>query len=147
MVDHDEIHAARFADLDSTTLYRLLALRSEIFVVEQECAYQDLDGRDLEPSARQLWIERDGEIVATLRLLVDDDGAARIGRVATKVDARGTGVAARLMRHALEVVGDDPVVLDAQAYLHDWYARFGFVRDGDDFLEDGIPHIPMRLAH
>jgi ElaA protein len=147
VVDHDEIHAARFADLDSTTLYRLLALRSEIFVVEQECAYQDLDGRDLEPSARQLWIERDGEIVATLRLLVDDDGAARIGRVATKVDARGTGVAARLMRHALEVVGDDPVVLDAQAYLHDWYARFGFVRDGDDFLEDGIPHIPMRLAH
>lgn len=140
----DTIHDATFAELDASTLYRILALRAEVFVVEQECPYQDLDGRDLEPSARQLWVDRAGDIVATLRLLRDDDGAARIGRVATKREARATGLAAGLMRYALDLAGDGPVVLGAQAYLHDWYGRFGFVRDGADYVEDGIVHIPMR---
>ena len=137
---------ATVADLDPTTLYRILALRSEVFVVEQQCVYLDLDGRDLEPAARQLWVERDGEVLATLRVLADDDGARRIGRVATHRSARGGGLAAQLMRRALELTAGHEVVLDAQTYLFDWYARFGFVRDGDDYVEDGIPHVPMRLA-
>jgi ElaA protein len=136
----DEVVAA----LDPVTLYWILALRAEVFVVEQDCVYADLDGRDLEPDARQLWIEQDGAVVATLRLLRDPDGRMRIGRVATAASARGSGLAAALMHRALELAADREIVLGAQAYLVDWYARFGFVRDGADYVEDGIPHVPMR---
>jgi ElaA protein len=140
-----DIRDAHTADVAAPTLYRILALRAAIFVVEQNCVYLDPDGRDLEPDARQLWIERDGEVVATLRLLRDPDGAARIGRVATAESARGAGLADALMRRALELAPDGEVRLGAQSYLADWYGRFGFVRDGADYLEDGIAHLPMRL--
>jgi ElaA protein len=148
-------HAAT-ADLDAGTLYRILALRSAVFVVEQNCVYLDPDGRDLEPDARQVWIERDGEVVATLRLLVDPaddslstatDAPVRIGRVATRADCRGAGLAAGLVRRALKLCAGRDVVLSAQTYLADWYARFGFVVDGREFLDDGIPHVPMRRPH
>jgi ElaA protein len=137
---------ATTGELDAATLYRILQLRTDVFVVEQECPYPELDGRDLEPDARQLWIERDGEIAATLRLLRDPDGTARIGRVATARSARGAGLAAQLMDRALELAGPGEVVLDAQSYLEQWYARFGFVRDGAEYLEDGIAHVPMRRS-
>jgi ElaA protein len=140
----DEIHDAAFDDLRPRTLYEVLALRSDVFVVEQDCPYLDPDGRDLEPGARQLWVEQDGAVVATLRLLVNDR-TARIGRVATARSARGQGLAGRLMMRALQLAGDREVVLGAQAYLEQWYGGFGFVRDGDDYVEDGIPHLPMRL--
>ena len=141
-----DVRDAILTDLDPATLYRILALRSEVFVLEQDCVYLDLDGRDLEPDARQLWVERAGAVVATLRLLTDDERTMRIGRVATAKDARGAGLAADLMLRALELCADREVVLDAQTYLFDWYAGFGFVRAGDDYVEDGIPHVPMRLA-
>jgi ElaA protein len=145
----DAVRSASIPQLDPVTLYAILRLRTDVFVVEQECPYPELDGRDLEPDARQLWIEQDGVVVATLRLL-KDDGEARIGRVATAPSARGTGLAAMLVRHALELVAaDDPgteIVLDAQTYLADWYERFGFRRDGDEYVEDGIPHVPMRRS-
>ena len=132
------------ADLDPQTLYRILALRTDVFVVEQNCPYPELDGRDLEASARQVWIERDGAVLATLRLLTDPSGDARIGRVATALPARGAGLAVALMQHALSLAGPRETVLDAQTYLRAWYARFGFVEDGPEFVEDGIPHVPMR---
>jgi ElaA protein len=135
---------APVGQIDPVLLYRLLALRVDVFVVEQHCAYPELDGRDLEPSARLVWAEADGLPVATLRLLEDPDGRARIGRVATALSARSAGVAARLMRRALELVPDREVVLDAQAQLEGWYERFGFRRAGAEFDEDGITHIPMR---
>lgn len=140
-----DVRDAATADLDARTLYGILALRAAVFVVEQNCVYLDPDGRDLEPGARQLWIERDGTVAATLRLLRDPDGSARIGRVATAATARRAGLAEALMRRALELVPAGDVRLGAQSYLEGWYARFGFVRDGDDYLEDGIPHLPMRL--
>ena len=138
------VHDALLADLDAVTLYRILQLRTDVFVVEQHCPYAELDGRDLEASTRQLWIERDAHVVATLRLLVDEDGAARIGRVATASSARREGLAGQLMRRALELASDVDVVLEAQTYLHEWYAQFGFERDGADYIEDAIPHVPMR---
>jgi len=140
-----DVRDATLAELDPATLYGILALRSAVFVVEQNCVFLDPDGRDLEPDARQLWIEHDGAVVATLRLVRDPDGSARIGRVATAVSARGARFAAALMRHALALVPDVDVVLGAQSYLEDWFAQFGFVRDGADYVEDGIPHLPMRL--
>jgi ElaA protein len=139
-----QVREAALDELDARTLYRILALRAAVFVVEQDCAYLDPDGRDLEPDARQLWIEQDDTVLATLRLLRDPDGTARIGRVATAMEARGAGLAAQLMRHALALTSGE-VVLGAQAYLERWYGQFGFVRDGADYLEDGIVHLPMRL--
>jgi ElaA protein len=141
------IHRAPLDDIPAATLYRILWLRVRVFVVEQEAAYPELDGRDLEPGAELMWIELDGQVVATLRILSDGD-ALRIGRVATDPDARGRGLAAELMRAAVarcaERAPDAPIDLDAQMQLGEWYGRFGFVRWGEPFEEDGIPHIPMR---
>ena len=138
------VRSAGFAELSSHTAYRLWALRSEVFVVEQAAAYLDLDGRDVEPGTRHLWVEADGVPVATLRVL--DDGAMwRIGRVATASGHRGRGLAAALVRAALVECVGRPVVLDAQSHLTDWYAGFGFTVDGAEYVdEDGIPHTPMR---
>jgi ElaA protein len=142
---HDELRVASFRDLDTTTLYKILKLRSEVFVVEQECAYLDPDGRDDEPGTRHVWCERGDEVTAYLRILADD-GVERIGRVVTAPAARGTGLAGRLMTEALAVIGNRPAVLDAQAHLTGFYARHGFAPAGPEFLEDGIPHVPMARA-
>jgi ElaA protein len=138
------IRDAALPQLDAPTLYAILALRSQVFVVEQNCVYLDPDWRDQEPESRLLWIEAEGQVLATLRLLREGDGSARIGRVATAASARGRGLAARLMTRVLELAGPVPIVLDAQSQLCDWYARFGFGADGPEFVEDGIPHVPMR---
>jgi ElaA protein len=138
------LHDAALGDLDPVTLYRILALRVDVFVVEQNCPYPELDGRDLEPTARLMWAANGDQLLATLRLLVDADGSVRIGRVATAASARGSGLAAAMMTRALDLAAGRPVVLDAQAHLAGWYARFGFVRTGPDFDEDGIRHTPMR---
>jgi ElaA protein len=137
------VRVATFAELDTRTLYAILRLRVDVFVVEQTCPYPELDGRDLEPSTIHLWTRDDAGPTAYLRVLEDGD-AARIGRVCTRADARGLGLAAELMRSALHHHADRPVILDAQAHLVRWYARFGFRTDGAEFEEDGIPHIPMR---
>jgi ElaA protein len=135
------------ADLDPVLLYRLLQLRIAVFVVEQQAAYPDIDGRDVEPGAELLWAEEDGAVLGTARVLRDPD-AMRIGRVATAAAARSRGVASALMRLAVErcreLAPEAPMVLDAQEHLADWYARFGFAVAGGRFLEDDIPHVPMR---
>jgi ElaA protein len=138
------LRTARFADLDTTTLYALLKLRVDVFVVEQESPYPDLDGRDTDPDAVHLWLERDGAPAAYLRILTDPDGAARIGRVVVAAEARGDRLAGRLMTAALDLIGDRPAALEAQSYLADFYRRFGFVATAPEYVEDGIPHLPMR---
>jgi len=135
---------ASFADLNARTLYDLLRLRVDVFVVEQQCAYRELDGRDTEPGTRHVWLARDGEPVGYLRILAEPEGVERIGRVVVARDARGDGHAARLMAEALTVVGQRPCVLDAQSHLVDFYRRYGFVPAGPEYVEDGIPHVPMR---
>jgi ElaA protein len=134
-------------DLDAATLYELLKLRVEVFVVEQATPYPELDGRDLLAETRHFWLEdADGKVVSTLRLMEEHPGGEkvyRIGRVCTKRNARGHGHTNRLMQAAHAEVGDDPCRIDAQTYLESMYVKHGFVRDGDEFLDDGIPHIPM----
>jgi ElaA protein len=139
------IKSARFAELDTTMLYRLLKLRVDVFVVEQECAYPELDGRDTEAATVHVWAEQDGEIAGYLRIL-DDGEVARIGRVLTAKSARGSGLGGRLMDRALREIGDRPSVLDAQSHLEAFYERYGYVRTGPSFVEDGIPHTPMLRA-
>lgn len=137
------VHAATTADLDAVVLYGLLRLRVDVFVVEQACSYPELDGRDLELLTRHLWTADAVGPSAYLRLL-DDGEQARIGRVCTRADARGAGLAAQLMHSALELCAGRDVVLDAQSHLAGWYARFDFEPAGPEFVEDGIAHTPMR---
>ncbi|GAC1593932.1 MAG: GNAT family N-acetyltransferase [Acidimicrobiales bacterium] len=143
-----EVRAARFEHLDVATLYRILRLRSEVYVVEQQCIYSDLDGRDCEPTTTLLWVDDDAEcptVAATVRLLVEPDGAFRLGRVVTAPAKRDRGLAAALIDAALGLVTvGAAVALDAQIRLAPWYGRWGFARSGPDFDEDGMPHTPMR---
>jgi ElaA protein len=139
-------YAAGFDQLPSALLYALLRLRVDVFVVEQHCPYPELDGRDLEPGTRHVWLAEAGTPVAYLRILAEPDGAARIGRVCVAAPARGRGLARQLLAHALDLVGSRPCVLDAQAHLVDLYADLGFVPTGPAYDDEGIPHVPMRRS-
>src|SRR5262245_43877163 len=134
------LRTARFSELDTSTLYALLRLRCDVFVVEQQCAYPDVDGRDIE--AVHFWLEDGAAPVAYLRML-RDAGAARIGRVCTAKAHRGAGLADRLVGAALATLEPDtPCVLDAQTAAINLYQRHGFVVAGDPYVEDGIEHLP-----
>ncbi len=137
------LHSATFDQLDADTLYALLRLRVDVFVVEQECAYPELDGLDTAPGTYHLWLADADGPVAYLRILAEPDGGARIGRVCTAPRARGAGLGHRLVAAALDLVGDRPARLAAQTYATGFYARHGFEVAGAEFVEDGIPHVPM----
>jgi ElaA protein len=140
------LRVATTVELDAPTFYRLLKLRADVFVVEQRCAYHELDGRDLEPQTRHLWLATDtfgGEPLSYLRLLNDPDGNARIGRVCTAAHARRQGLSGRLVAAALDLVGARTCALDAQSQLVSFYKQYGFSECGPEYLEDDIPHVPM----
>ena len=141
-----------FQDLSAAEVHDLLALRQRVFVVEQQCAYADVDG--LDPGA---WHLRalDGEqgvLVATLRVL--GPGVATpevsIGRVVVREDRRGAGLGRELMKRGIGAAQDrfgaGPIRVAAQSHLERFYRSLGFVLCGAEFVEDGIPHLPMRLA-
>lgn len=136
--------------IDARTFYGIAQLREMVFVVEQECPYLELDGRDLEASTVQLWAaDAAGRVAATVRVLNDDHdepGLRRIGRVVTHPDWRGRGVAAAVMAAAIETCDGGAIQIDAQSHLAGWYAGFGFEANGPEFVEDGIPHTPMRRS-
>ena len=137
----------RFAagdELTAAELYAVLRLRVDVFVVEQDAPYPELDGRDLLPETVHLWSPPTGEPQAYLRILHDPDGVRRIRRLCTTKAARGTGLGRLLMADAMARIGDAEAVLDAQSYAQGFYARFGFVPEGEPFVEDGIEHITMR---
>jgi ElaA protein len=140
-----KISAVPFAVLDPLTAYSLWKLRQDVFVVEQQAAYPDLDGRDLDPETRHVVLENDDGVVLGCARVLDDGQEWRIGRVALHRTVRGQGWADRLMQAALQVCPDRDVVLDAQSPLAGWYGTFGFEVTGLEFLDDGIPHLPMRL--
>ena len=138
------IEAVPFGALDAQTAYEVWRLRQQVFVVEQDCAYPDLDGRDLEDGTRHVLL-RDGDELMGYARVLDDGDVWRIGRVVLTREARGRGLADPLLETALQVCPDRPVVMDAQTPLRGWYERFGFEVSGEEFLDDGIPHLPMRL--
>jgi ElaA protein len=140
------IEAVPFNHLGAWRVYAVCRLRQQVFVVEQECAYPDLDGRDLEIDTRHVLMTDDDDVLVGYARVLDDTHVWRIGRVALVPEVRGRGLADPLMQTALQVCVDRDVVLDAQAPLAGWYGTLGFVVDGEEFLEDGIPHVPMRLA-
>jgi ElaA protein len=140
-----EIHTAHLDELSPRALLGILAVRQDVFVVEQNCVYADIDGRDGEAETVHLWIEDDaGRVLSTLRLMREGSSGDRIGRVATVASSRGRGYSSALVARAIELSGRS-IVLSAQAYLVGWYARFGFEVYSERWIEDGIEHAPMRL--
>jgi ElaA protein len=150
-IDAHTVTSKRFDELTTTELHDLLRLRCDVFVVEQACAYPELDGRDTEPGTVHHWIadaagpRADPVIAAYLRSLTEPDGTTRFGRIVTAPAARGRGLAAALLEHVGATV-PGTIVLDAQSHLADWYRRLGYEVDGAEFVEDGIPHVPMRRS-
>ncbi|GGK13431.1 ElaA protein [Pseudomonas koreensis] len=140
------------SDLGKEQLYALLKLRSEVFVVEQKCAYPDLDGQDLDGDTHHLMGWEDDQLMAYLRLLDPESqgGDVVIGRVIIAPQGRGKGLGHTMMEHALEQAAKHwpqvPIYLSAQAHLQGYYGRYGFVVAGEEYLEDDIPHIGMRRA-
>jgi ElaA protein len=145
-------HLKHHSELDKPELYALLALRTRVFVVEQNCPYQELDGQDLLGDTCHLLAWRGDALLAYLRLLdpVTQGGDVVIGRVLIAPEARGTGLGHELMARALQACAARwpglPLYLSAQAHLQGYYGRYGFVAVTEPYLEDDIPHIGMRRA-
>lgn len=142
--------SCRLDELEPRELYAMLRLRSEIFVVEQDCAYLDADGLDLDAWHLQGW---DGDVLAAhLRVLAPgvSGGDVSIGRVVVAASHRGRQLGRALMEQGIalaqRVHGDVPIHVSAQAHLERFYGSLGFVTVGEGYLEDGIPHLPMRRA-
>jgi len=137
-----------FAALTTADLYTLLQLRSEVFVVEQACAFQDLDGHD-QAAYHLLGYTEAGELAAYARLFAAGRSYAQvsIGRVVTAPRHRRAGLGRQLLSQAIaqcdELFGAQPIKIGAQLYLKNFYESFGFVQQGEGYLEDGIPHIYM----
>lgn len=136
-----------FEELTTAELYELLQLRSEVFVVEQDCVYQDIDGKD-QKALHILGYENDRLVAYTRcfdRNIYFEEAA--IGRVLVKKDARDRGFGHEIMKASVEAIRKhyqtDTIKLSAQQYLIKFYESHGFVTVGEGYLEDGIPHIAM----
>ncbi|MEZ5410859.1 MAG: GNAT family N-acetyltransferase [Acidimicrobiales bacterium] len=137
-------------ELTAAERHAVLALRVAVFVVEQACPYPEVDGRDLDADTGHRWVADDAGVACYLRTLrlPADGGAVRIGRVVTRADRRGQGLAARLLAGVLadtDAAGF-PTVLDAQTRLQAWYGGFGYAVTGPEFLDDGVAHVPLHRA-
>ena len=138
-----------FNELTSHELYSVLQLRSEVFVVEQNCVYQDIDGKDLKSTHLMAW--HNDNLVAYTRLVPAGVSfeEASIGRVITSPFYRGLGIGIELLEKSIEQIlatyQTNTIRIGAQLYLKKFYEGFGFVAEGDEFLGDGIPHIEMVL--
>ncbi len=142
-----QIFTKSFKDLSREELYQLLQLRSEVFIVEQECAYQDVDGKD-DVALHVLGYEGD-ELVAYTRFFPPGvyDDTARIGRVVVRKTHRGKSLGVDIMKGTMEAIeqqlNTDKMSLSAQTYLIRFYRDMGFRETGEEYLEDGIPHVLM----
>lgn len=138
-----------FHELSLLQLYIIMALRQEVFVVEQNCPYLDADGKDSQ-AHHLMGYTGNGQLVAYARLIpkgISYENYASIGRITTHADFRGKGVGQLLMNQALDCMEQlfpgESLKLSAQSYLRKFYEQFGFVVSGAEYLEDGIPHLPM----
>lgn len=137
----------KFKELSVEELYRILELRNSVFIVEQECIYQDCDRKDLE--AFHLLCIEDDKVIATLRIL--NKGVAykemSIGRVVVHKEYRRQNLGRKSMEMAIEYIkdkyGDSPIRISAQVYIKEFYKSLGFIEVSDVYLEDDIPHIEM----
>ena len=140
-----ELIVKSFQQLTTQELFEIYKVRTAVFVVEQNCPYQDVDDTDL--SALHLFLRGETGIKAYLRVFEKDARTAHIGRVLTM--ERGSGYGAEILkagiRAARELLKKDAIYLEAQSYATGFYEREGFCVISDEFLEDGIPHVQMIL--
>lgn len=143
-----QLKIKRFKELSAIELYKVLQLRSEVFVVEQDCVYQDVDGKDAK--AVHIFTEENGEVAAYCRLFAPGDyfENASIGRVVIGQKYRDRKWGHAMMKTAIAAIQDSwttsAITISAQLYLKNFYESHGFVQDGEQYLEDGIPHIRMH---
>ena len=141
------IEIKKFQELDLQELYDVLQLRSEVFVVEQDCVYQDMDDKD--QLALHIIGYKDRKIVAYTRVFKQGDyfKEASIGRVVVRKSERQYGYGMEIMKASIETIhrkfGPIPVYISAQKYLTKFYTSLGFKIVGEEYLEDGIPHLGM----
>ena len=144
-----KITVFKYQDLGQERLYEILKLRLEIFVVEQKCAYQDLDNKD--EKALHLVGEENNKIIAYTRIFRKGDffKNSSIGRVLVKKEYRNKDYGRIIMRRSIEKLKEDPkeekIELSAQKYLLKFYSELGFEKKGEEYLEDNIPHVKMIL--
>jgi len=143
------IKCVPFYELSHDELYAILALRQEVFIVEQNCPFLDADGKD-QLALHLMIFDKDQQLVAYTRLFDKDvyyEGYTSIGRVVTSPKARGGGLGRVLMEKSIEKVldlfGQAPIKIGAQKYLEKFYKSLGFQPTGNDYIEDGIPHTYM----
>ncbi|MGL5708861.1 MAG: GNAT family N-acetyltransferase [Aeromonas sp.] len=140
-----------WSELTTDELYELLSLRAEVFVVEQRCPFQDLDGLDRREGVWHLLGYRGELLAAYARIMapgIGDESGAAIGRVVTSPRARGDGLGHQLIGEAVQACKvrwpTHSIWLGAQAHLQGFYGQHGFVAEGEGYVEDDIPHIGMR---
>lgn len=140
-----------FAELSNAELYEMLALRCRVFIVEQNCPYQDPDGKDYD-SLHLLGMRTDGTCAVTLRLVRPGISYTEwsIGRVASDTADRRKGFGREAMQRAMDIfkneMGNPDIRISAQSYLQEFYASFGFERVSEEYMEDDIPHVEMLFA-
>jgi len=143
------VQIKRYTELSLDELYDLLALRTRIFVVEQNCPYQELDGKD--KFALHLLLYEKDELIGTLRILAPQKEIEpiHIGRVVVSSEYRGKNLGHEIMNKALEYIlsnwGDPTIIISAQAHLQTFYEKHGFISVNNHYLEDGIPHLEMHF--
>ncbi|NGX83006.1 GNAT family N-acetyltransferase [Aequorivita sp. KMM 9714] len=145
-----EIEVKNFEELNTNELYSLLRLRSEVFVLEQDCVYQDIDGKD--QRALHVIGREDGKIIAYARCFQEGDyfDESSIGRVVVRDNYRKLGYGHKITAAAIKAIEEyykaDKIKISAQTYLVTFYESHGFKTIGDRYSEDGIPHIAMIRA-
>ena len=143
-----QFHWRRFGQFDCDELYAVLALRQKILVVEQSSSYLDLDFVD--QVADHLLVRDHGALIGYARSHAPLSGSAyaSFGRVVVAREYRRAGLGKELIRRVIAHLADGPcpdVLISAQLYLEDFYAHFGFTRDGEPYQDVGVPHVDMRL--
>lgn len=140
-----ELKAKYFEELNTKELYELLKARAEIFVVEQNCIYQDLD--DIDYKSLHVFYEENDKVIAYLRAFRYDDDTIQMGRVLTLI--HGEGLGGKLLTEGINIIKQSfspkRVFIEAQCYAIGYYEKVGFKVCSDEFLEDGIPHVQMSL--
>ena len=138
-----------FDDLSNTEIYQILRLRSEVFVVEQECIYQDIDNKD--KKAVHIFLKEKNEIIAYSRVFKEKEYFENpsIGRVVVANKRRMYGVGKKIMNISIDYIKKNikakSIEISAQKYLKKFYSNLGFIQEGEEYLEDNIPHLRMFL--
>ena len=134
-----------WSELSIKEVENIFSLRSEVFVVEQDCVYQDIDGND--QKAKHVLGKKNNEIIAYARIFKPGDyfKEASFGRAVVKKSERGRGIGDDLVKSSIKNIKDEVIKISAQSYLKEFYEKHGFVAKGEEYLEDGIPHTAMYI--